>query len=267
MIRSPSPRLRCALLLSCALVTSAARAQDDGEQCDLSCPIGQRCDADGRCVAYGAEAAAPTYPGDAPWDERDPGAYRHDGFLARVSFGVGAAFVVEDLSAPARSVELDASEVHARVGLSGLALAMALDLGYSLSDSTALQLRFAQFLLDDPHSDISGETRPRVSESSRTVWLPSVAFTYFVMPQNVYATLAAGPVLWRSPAYDGDKSLGSWGIGAALDVGVELWVGEQWGLGVAARMLAFWASGEARPVGDRETTALWPSLVATLTYH
>jgi hypothetical protein len=254
-------------LLLAALPVTTARALD--ERCDLSCPIGQRCDAAGHGVGSPEEAAAPVYtspeggfPGTA-----EPTAFRHDGFLARLTLGLGPGYFSERESAPGITTDLEPATATSRIDFSGLALVMALDFGVVLNDSLTAQLRFAELLLPEPERELSGSSQRQGGDGARTALLTAPGLCYFIMPSNVYLALAAGPLLWRGAGYDGDRSLGDFGFGGTFDVGIEWWLGKQWGLGAAGRLFALWATGDAEPRGDRTTSGLSPFVLLSLTYQ
>jgi hypothetical protein len=68
------------------------------------------------------------------------------------------------------------------------------------------------------------------------VWGYAVAVVHYFMPANVY--LSASPGITRLMFVTGNTSVSSdWGPGVKVTLGKEWWVGDHWGLGVAAELL------------------------------
>ena len=63
------------------------------------------------------------------------------------------------------------------------------------------------------------------------------ALTYYFMPVNLYITGAVGVSIADAAQDDGDETESDVGWGVNLDVGKEWWVDDNWGIGVAGRLV------------------------------
>jgi hypothetical protein len=190
------------------------------------------------------------------------GVYTHDGFMARVSFGPAYAVVHEQAQIP---VLRDGRGVvdTAKLDLTGGGYAFALDAGYALSPSFALHGRLSQVVLPDPKLD--GESPDGLGDNARTLALFAPALSWFG-PFGLYADVAAGLAFTRKQTYEGEAGLGDPGIGANIDLGIDLWIAEQFAFGAVLRgwSSATWGSSDD---GDRSQRALASAVALTLTYQ
>ena len=108
-----------------------------------------------------------------------------------------------------------------------------------------------------------GYTPKRVDGPSQTLLLYgyAVAVVHYFMPANVYLSFAPG--ISRLSFETGNVSVSSdWGPGMKFALGKEWWVGEHWGLGIAAEcLLTFNRDGGA----PRTTVA--PGLTFSATFN
>lgn len=223
-----------------------------------------RCDERGHCVADAAAAAAPVQRGSTQLDEPPPdaGAYEHDGFLARVTLGPAFAAIAQQ----ADIALLDAGVPRMQrlaLDVSGAGLALGVDIGFSMGARFAWHVRLSQCVVPDPQSD--GESPEGRGDASRTLALLGPGLSYFG-PFGFYAAAAVGVAFTRTQSYEGQSGLGDAGLGANLDLGLETWVGEQFGLGGALR--GWWSdtSGDDAD-GGRSQRALAAAVLLSLTYH
>jgi hypothetical protein len=151
---------------------------------------------------------------------------RHEGFMARIAFGIGGAWV-----------DIDAEPTE--VDLSGLSGTFSIDLGGSLVPNLILHGRFASVAIADPSMEVRGDDLGRADDLTAVAFLGGPGLTYYFMPFNVYLSLAIG-LSWLDLHYiGGDSGLTDAGLGVNLDVGKEWWLTRHWGLGIGLR---FWFS-------------------------
>lgn len=157
----------------------------------------------------------------------------HDGFMARFTGGVGYAVAKEEIDV---SLEAPISEVE----LSGPGVMFSVDIGGSPIENLVLHGRFGAISVASPTFKIDGEEADvdlidgSDDRSSLTLLLLGPAVSYYVMPANVYFTLAAGLGVAGVTFGNRDGSTDpGWAIN--LDAGWEFWVGQSWGMGPALR--------------------------------
>jgi hypothetical protein len=207
--------------------------------CNPPCGAGQSCSADARCVAD-APPPPPAYPPVYPQPplyahpEAEPsppahveGREQHDGFMLRLTLGVGGG---------GTNFETDDG---ADMNLTGVSGSFGIDIGGALTENLVLHGRLSSFTLFDPKVELGGQDLGRAEDASVTANLFAAGLTYYFMPVNIYLTGAVG-VSWLSASYRGDDGRSTdAGLGVNLDVGKEFWVGDNWGLGIAGQ---FWWS-------------------------
>jgi hypothetical protein len=207
--------------------------------CNPPCAAGQSCSADAHCVASDvpppAYPPAPVYAGpvyaapapEPPPPAEDPGRERHDGFMLRLTAGLGGA---------GTNIGTDGEP---DTNLSGLTGTFSADIGGSLTENLVLHGRFSTFALVDPKVEVGGEDLGEAEDVTVTANLLAAGVTYYFMPVNIYITGAVG-LSWLTLSYrDNEGNSTDAGLGVNLDVGKEFWVGDNWGLGIAGR---FWWS-------------------------
>ena len=93
------------------------------------------------------------------------------------------------------------------------------------------------------------------------LWGYSVAIVHYFMPANVYVSIAPG--VTRLMFVTADVGVSSdWGPGGKLAIGKEWWVGDHWGLGIAAELQVSFN----KQAGDPRTT-LAPGLTFSATFN
>lgn len=172
----------------------------------------------------------------------DPSIETHDGFMARLTLGFGAAGVSQDYK----------NILGLEVELSGGGFVWSVDIGASVTEQLTVQARIGQLWLLAPKLTArnaapgSPESQPLASGTTFTATLVGVGATYNFMPLNLYLTALGGmSVLYLElgDADADDQEIVENGFGFNFDVGKEWWVGSQLGLGAAARF--WWATGGA----------------------
>jgi hypothetical protein len=172
----------------------------------------------------------------------DPTIEAHDGFMARLTLGFGAASVSQDYK----------NVLGLEVELSGGGLVWSADIGASVTEQLTVQARIGQLWLLAPRFTArnaapgSPESQPLADGSTLTATLVGVGATYNFMPLNLYLTAIGGmSVLYleHGDADDDDQEIIENGVGFNFDIGKEWWIASQLGLGVAARF--WWATGGA----------------------
>lgn len=195
-------------------------------ECNPPCPPGDQC--------RGGECYPPAPPPAAPpssWSDQrppsiDPRRERHDGFMLRLALGFGYA-----------STLADATGDEGDVTISGAAGSFSFDIGGAIAENLVLHFRFADLVQLDPKVSVEGDDRQ--FEWSFGGFMLGPALSYYIMPANVYLTLALG-LSWLSANRDRsnpDLNNSDTGFATNLDVGKEWWVSDNWGLGLSAR---FW---------------------------
>lgn len=231
---------------------SSAHAQADaaapaaaGAQCYPACRSGYLCH-NGACVSEcnppceaGLECrdrdchtpAPPPAPPPSTWSDQrpvseppNPGAERHDGFMLRFSLGFG--FSNTHAEAKGQPDEID---------ISGFSGTFSFDIGASLIDNLVLHARIADFYVLNKKYEVNGVEQ--TTDSSLAAFMFGPALSYYLMPANVYFTLALGLSLLGSNNGRAHGDSTDVGFGTNADVGKEWWVSDNWALGVAAR---FW---------------------------
>lgn len=211
-------------------------------ECNPPCEAGARC-VDGECLvpvplyAPPPAAVAPQYPRLPP---RDPtaadgsegtfepsvrwGAYRHDGFMARLALGVGWGVA---------NFEPRVGEDYEIYGSAG---SLSLDIGGAIAPALTLHGRLATTVLVDPSFRWNDGARVDAADNSLVTGLIGAGLTYYLMPVNLYFTGALGltnVVFENARDVNTETELG---LALNLDVGKEWWLASDLGLGVAGRL-------------------------------
>lgn len=192
--------------------------------CNPACAPGQECSASGECIG-----TATTTPSTS-------GARRHDGFMLRLSLGVGGGVVREHVSGD--TVNALGSDART-VKYSGVTLGPTLDLGGSLSENLVLHGRLALLAMPSPSVAEDGEDAGRAKDLTVNGTTVGPAISYYFMPLNAFVTAAIALGSLRFDFDEGsarvNRASGT-GLGLQLDGGKEWWVGESWALGAALRL-------------------------------
>lgn len=189
--------------------------------CNPPCAAGERCTATGECII--PQRAAPPLV-----EELDDyqGTREHDGFMVRLTLGLGVSLLHEEGFIGNRAFSAD---------YSGLGYASSLDIGASLVENLVLHARLA--ILDITSASPDGESDYVDTGLSLNAGLFAPAITYYVMPINIYLTGAIGLCVMNFFHEDSDDaSSTAFGLGVNLDIGKEWWIANAWGLGLAGRL-------------------------------
>ena len=205
--------------------------------CNPPCNQGEHCTAAAQCER---DAVAPALSFYKPEPEilpgKDPTAERHDGFMLRLTLGFGYGGATREVRSDPRGL----LGGDGKTKLSGLGVGFSLDIGGAPVDNLVIHGRYAQYNLAAPRIRRRNADLDNRFENGLSAALFAPAVTYYIMPVNVYVTGAIGLVgMGVAIREEDDKAHVAGGFGLNLDVGKEWWVGDQWGLGVAAR---FWYS-------------------------
>jgi hypothetical protein len=150
-----------------------------------------------------------------------PGARAHDGFFLRFLAGGGPGQLVVD--------DVLGSEMTLKSNAGGV---FHFQIGGAVKENLILFADLGGFAMTDPDLEYAGST---ASSNDLDVTASGIGggVSYYFMPANVYVS---GSVLAsvNSMTFDGEDSESEWGPSLFLSVGKEWWVGNRWGLGVAA---------------------------------
>ena len=168
----------------------------------------------------------------APARAEDAGVETHDGLFVRLTLGFGTGDTTMDVPASA-GLALSDTELS----FSGVSGFFSVDVGGALAKNLVLHGRIGDFLAFGPTVTIDGQDVGDTNGDASVGWVMiAPALTYYFMPVNVYLTLAPGLARAVVDSGNGDSGRSQYGFGMNLDAGIEWWVGEQWGLGVALRL-------------------------------
>jgi hypothetical protein len=187
-------------------------------------------------------------------------ANRHLGFFLRLDTGPAFLYASEPYQGTSRS-------------LNGAGLDFGFSIGGALGEDNILA---AHFLYADA---LNPTFSPPVSGSSNgpsdfTLSGFGPEFTHYFMPLNVYlsgAVLLTTVTLANTPgAYGGDafatRSTKE-GIGLKLAIGKEWWVGDHWGLGIAAHYALSWNSDNGAVLDSGTLTTNAFTIAFSVTYN
>lgn len=223
-------------------------------------------------LVVGAHATAAPEAGaqPAPSDGLEPppaaGAHAHDGFLLRVDVGVAGVSGHQQTRLETVSVGGERAVEPASLAVDGTGLFLAVDAGYAVADDLVVHARLSELLLPDPSIEVErGPGWVRARQASFVLLAPAV--TYYLMPLHLHATAAAGVAFANGSDFDGDDGMSRPGLGANLDVGWDTWVGEQWCMGLGAR-LWYASMRDDGPAGyDLELSTLAAGALLALTHQ
>jgi len=160
----------------------------------------------------------------------EKGRHEHDGLMFRAALGAGYAAGTWD------AVAIDAFGNTGKLDLAGAAGFFSVDIGSSIAGSLVLHARLSDVSVISPTVSVDGSEMGDLSkDASLTFYLFGPAATYYLMPANVYFTLALGLAQAAVDTGAGDTGASGEGFGLEVDVGKEWWVGDNWGIGAAAR--------------------------------
>jgi len=150
--------------------------------------------------------------------------HTHDGFLLRLSLGFG----YENLS-----VE-DGIGTSTDVG--GFGAGTSIGIGGIVADNLAINADLFGAAVVSPNVEQNGVELGEADDTSVSLSGIGVGATYYIMPVNVYVALSLGFAA-TSITIDGSKFESDSGFAMNAMVGKEFWVGDEWGIGVAAQFI------------------------------
>jgi hypothetical protein len=167
----------------------------------------------------------PGYPAEAPPPEPPASRHEHTGFFLRFVLGVGGVSTSED----------DGISDLVRGGGAGF---FDIGIGGAITENLILHADILLGSIPNPSLSVDGVD---VGDLDAPIGFSSLgaALTYYFMPINIYVTGALGVGQVRlddgTPVSDPDTT--DAGFAANVGAGKEWWVGSEWGLGVALRLL------------------------------
>ena len=256
--------------------------------CNPPCADGWQCTAAAECVAAPALPVAaqqppreqpvqPTVaawgaprPAQPAWADSAPPAHAesarrvryHDGFYLRLGVGAGAL---------GANVEASDSDAATQVHVSGVTIPVEVAIGGTPAPGLALGAGiYGLHLPSAQYTAGRGDYVRKGSAEYGAISMFGPFIDVYLEPRHgvhfqlapCFTAVSAG----KSEDLDSDAMTGT-GYGAMVGAGIESWVGEQWGLGVLARLQ--YASVELEDdSGDTyDLQALVPSLLVTATLH
>jgi len=170
-----------------------------------------------------------------PWDHVGESGHRHEGFLLRLSIGLGFGAVSGS----------DQVLSHEDVSLTGLGLHTQLAIGGALTENLILNADLFQTTIFNPKVKVGGNDLGDANDIDEDIGVGEdtnlagigIGVTYYIMPANVYVagSVGIGEVIF----VDGSGNRDGSDVGFVTDimVGKEWWVGVDWGIGVAGQFV------------------------------
>jgi hypothetical protein len=148
-----------------------------------------------------------------------PAPQTHDGFLLRLSAGVGGASTSEEDSGSKLTVSGTAGEINFAIGM-------------MVSESLALHATLFGWDLQDPEAEITGIGAGTLN-GSLSMGAFGIGLTNYFSPSNLYlsGSIGVGSIsldLDGFPTIETDP-----GIAVDLSLGKEWWTSDNWGIGLA----------------------------------
>ena len=167
-------------------------------------------------------------------------AHRHLGFFFRADIGVGYVHNTGNGS------------VGSQPSVSAVSIPIGLAVGGAVAED---------WILAGEIWGLAGPQDVQPPGKGVLVYGYSLAVVHYFMPANVYVSFAPG--VSRLMFVSGDVTVnGDWGPGGKLALGKEWWVGDHWGLGIAAELLVSFN----KQAGDPRTT-IAPGLTFSATFN
>jgi hypothetical protein len=170
-----------------------------------------------------------------PWDHVGEAGHRHDGFMLRLSIGLGFGAVTGS----------DQVLSHDEVSLTGLGLHTELAIGGALTENVILNADLFQTTIFNPSVKSGGDDLGDANKLDEDIGVGEdtdlggigIGVTYYIMPANVYVAGSVG--IGKVMFVDRSGNRGGSDVGFVTDVmvGKEWWVGVDWGIGVAGQFV------------------------------
>jgi hypothetical protein len=148
------------------------------------------------------------------------GRRKHDGFFLRLSL-LGVGFSHSTVSNEGTDVVL-----------SGFCNFADFALGYAIIENLILHANVYGPVIYDPTLEVNHDEMT-LKDGAAYLMGYGGGITYYFMPVNIYATLAAGAARIRIAPDEGPELGTEYGFSMQVIVGKEWWVGDNWGLGIA----------------------------------
>ncbi|MBN1653177.1 MAG: hypothetical protein JXA30_05315 [Deltaproteobacteria bacterium] len=227
--------------------------------CNPPCASDETCTEAGACVSKEARTPQPTF--DEQQDSEPP--YLHTGFFLRFTIGGGwtnaeAPYGIENL---------------------GYSSFFSFDIGGATSENLILHARLISSLTNHAGKDVTLDIDDDLSIETKTeaihYLLIGGGLTYYIMPVNIYLTFVlgvAGSVFYvntddLTKAQKDAIKQSEGGLGINLDLGKEWWVGDEWGLGVAARFTYLSVAPNENAASDDWLSCIGFGVLFTATYN
>jgi len=152
----------------------------------------------------------------------DPTAHRHLGWMFRLDLG-------------ADYLKTSASQDGESLSLSGPGVSAGIVIGHAVAEDWLLGLDIWGLSSFSPSLSTGGASAATRGTLALTGF--GLNATHYFTPANVYVSLSPSATVLSMRSGDGDASASTHvGFGGRLDVGKEWWVGDHWGVGVAAQL-------------------------------
>lgn len=193
--------------------------------CNPPCESKRFCSAEGECV----DAYPRTYAieDDEYALEEKPIDPHHTGFYAHFGFGLGYTSVYRNKGD--------------KVELSGSSKYYTIDLGWAVIENLIVHARLGFDDTTNPVVTYDDREYVDIRGSYLFAWKTLVAATYYIMPINIYGTIAVGlekmdiEIEDLRLYYDLLTKGSDVGFSLEVDIGKEWWADEEWGLGLTGR--------------------------------
>ncbi len=174
-------------------------------------------------LAIGPALAEADPPPDAPQlaPPAESTARRHLGFFLRLDSGLGY-------------LGSSASQGGVDLSISGFAIPTGVAVGWAVAENFILAGDLWASVAISPSVNAGGQSAPSVADSSLVLEGIGLNLTYYFMPHNAYVSVTPSVVVTALNVKGVSYSTQT-GFGGKVCVGKEWWVGDHWGLGVAAQ--------------------------------
>ena len=150
--------------------------------------------------------------------------HTHDGFLLRLSLGFGY-----------ESLGIDDGD-GTTIDISGFGVGSSIGIGGMVAENLAINADLFASTVFSPNVSQNGVELGEANDSSISLAGLGVGVTYWVMPLNLYLAGSFG-LGQASINVEGTTFEADWGLAINALVGKEFWVGNEWGIGLAAQLI------------------------------
>jgi len=170
-------------------------------------------------------------------DKATEGYERHDGFFARLTFGLG--YVWNTTTLDEKAPPLDRGSLSGTAKVKSVNLDAEVAFGWAFWDDFVIHLTLLTMGMASPNTN-----EPDLKVNSLTVGGGGLGATYYFTPLNLYLSGTLGFLAGnanftrteKNQEVTGDVSTDA-GLALELLVGEEWWVSESWGIGAGARFV------------------------------